>query len=106
MFLEYDRPGTPNDDTVLSELIQRQLNAYQNQPAGSLPNGFILSMAGVRFSMLLQAPGPDQQWMSMPLAIGALEIFSTCVHRWGSTETRFVASSGTQIVGRWRVEFF
>lgn len=56
--------------------------------------------------MLLQAPGPDQQWMSMSLAIGALEVFRMCVHRWGSTETRFVASSGSRIVGRWRVEFF
>ena len=135
-FLEYDRPGTTLDNTILLQLIRLQLAAYHGQtstypapripsktraeqqfeenstdsnhlyPSGGLPNGFTLRQAGVKFSMQLTVPKPGEQWMSMPLAIMALQLFNSMVESWGALETYFVALNGTVSKGQFRVEFF
>ena len=108
-FQELQRPGTAQDKEALLELIQKQIIAYRAQPRG-LPNGFKRIMSSVKFSMALKFPKPGEKWMSMALAIGALQVFYQAVDRWGAEECCFVVVVGKQInemqvKGSFRVEF-
>lgn len=108
-FQEFQRPGTAQDKEVLLELIQKQINAYRAQPRG-LPNDFKRTMSSAKFSMELKFPKPGEKWMSMDLAIGALEVFYQAADRWGAEECYFVAVveeqiSDMQVKGSFRVEF-
>ena len=67
-------------------------------------------MSSVMFSMELKFPKPGEKWMSMALAIGALQVFYQAVDKWGAKECCFVVVVGEQInemqlKGSFRVEF-
>lgn len=60
--------------------------------------------------MELKFPKPGEKWMSMALAIGALQVFYQAVDKWGAKECCFVVVVGEQInemqlKGSFRVEF-
>ncbi|KAK3167657.1 hypothetical protein OEA41_010784 [Lepraria neglecta] len=108
-FQEFQRPGTAQDKEALLELIQKQIIAYRAQRRG-LPNGFKRIMSSVKFSMELKFPKSGEKWMSMALAIGALQVFYQAVDRWGAEECYFVVVVGEQISemqvkGSFRIEF-
>lgn len=67
-------------------------------------------MLGVEFSMVLIPPKPGEEWMSMALAIGSLQVFNEAVDGWGAEECYFVLVVGNEVAemeakGSFKVNF-
>jgi len=70
-----------------------------------MPGPFTVTKADVKFWMRLATPKRGGEWMTMPLVIGALQVFYALVEEFGPQECDFVVGSGGDIKGSFWVRF-
>ncbi len=75
------------------------------QDAKGLPGPFTITKADVKFGMRLTTPKSGGKWMTMELAIGALQVLNALIEEYGAQECDFVVGSEGDIKGSFWVRF-